>query len=148
MRIGDIAPYVGSELKQQLESLAMSFKGFPYHVHLKGHGGSHDAHRDKFTLYWTTKKEHFGTPDRSDVVSELYCQVVGLHDGRVLLNAKAMRRKRYLGQEYSGRYDERDWYKQDWREDYFLVEASASAVWTVMEAHANFEGAVEQVMSA
>lgn len=148
MRIGDISPYVAAALKEQLERLAMSFKGFPFHVHVKGHGGGEGNHRDKFTLYWTKKKEHFGTPDRSDVVSELYCQVVGLHDGAVLLSVRALPRRKYLGQEYSGQYGERDWYRQGWREEQFLVEARASAVWTIMEAHANLDGVVEDVMSA
>jgi hypothetical protein len=142
VKIGDIAPYIGTGLAEELKRLSMSFKGFPFYIHCHGHG---EYHRDKFTLYWTTKSDHFGKPDHSDVVSELYCQVVGLHDGQVLLSVKPMQRRRYLGQEAPERLSDRDWYKQSWREDYFLVGAQASALWTIMEAHADFERAVKEV---
>jgi hypothetical protein len=142
MRIGDIAPHISHDLVEEMKRLSMSFKSFPFHIHFKTYG---DSHRDKFTLYWTTKKDHFGTPDQGDVVSEFYCQVVGLHEGRVLLRAHALPRKKYLGQVVPERFSDHDWNKQDWRHDYFLVEAKAEALWTIMEAHADFERAVKEV---
>ena len=146
MRIGDIAPHVVHDLIEEMKKLAMSFKGFPFHIHGHGHsGGSEQSHRDKFTIYWTTKAEHFARPERNDVVSELYCQIVGLHDNTLLLRVKALSRRLYLGQERQDKIPKHNWYRQDWREDYFLVEASASALWTIMEAHADFERAVKDV---
>lgn len=145
MRIGDVTPHVAHDLAEELRRLAMGFKSFPFHIHCTGHGDSHDSHRDKFTLYWTTKKEHFARPDRQDIVSELYCQVVGLHDDQIILNVKAHRHKTYPGQEFPQRFDDHAWYKQDWREEYFLVEAKASAIWMIMEAHADFERPVAEV---
>jgi hypothetical protein len=63
------------------------------------------------------------------------------------MDAQALPRKKYLGQMVPEYYssDSHSWYKQDWRQDHFLVEANASAVWTIMEAHADFERAVAEV---
>jgi hypothetical protein len=145
MHISDISGYVGLELAKQLQSLAFNFKNFPFYVHVKCHSGDS---RGRFTLYWAMKREYFASPDREDVVSELHCEVVGLHDGKVLLNLNAPPRRKYPGQEYSGRFDEKDWYKQDWRSEYFIVEARPSAIWTIMEAHADFSRVVVEVMNA
>jgi hypothetical protein len=145
MYIGDIASYVARDLVEEMKRLAISFKGFPFHVHSRNY---RDAHKDRFTIYWTTKAEHFATPDRNDVVSELHCQIVGLHDKHLLLNAYALPRRKYLGQEVPDTYHaSNDWYKQNWRQDHFLVEAKASALWTIMEAHADLERSVEEIHS-
>lgn len=148
MRLSDLAGSIGHQLVEDMKHLQFSVKNFPFYVHLKGHGREHG---DKFSLCWTTKAEHFGSPDRSDIVSELYCQVVGVHDGRVLLNARAFAHgKRYMGQVHRTGFldDTPDWYKQDWRETYFLVEAKAEILWTLMEAHADFERVVKEVQES
>jgi hypothetical protein len=146
MHIGDIAPHVAHDLVEEMKRLAFSFKGFPFYIHCRSY---RDTHRDRFTLYWTTKAEHFASPDQKDVVSELHCQIVGLHDKFLLLSAHALPRRRYLGQVIPETFsDSRDWYKQDWRHDYFLVEAKASALWTIMEAHADLERSVEEIHGA
>ena len=129
-----------------MKKLAFSFKGFPFHIHFRGY--HEHPHRDKFTLYWATKEKYFGNPDREDVVSEIDCQIVGLHDGALLLSVKALPRKKHLGQERPDVFGERDWYKQEWRQDRYLVEASAVALWTILENNADFERAVKDVMSA
>jgi hypothetical protein len=144
MRLKDLAGHIGVQLAEELRRLQMSFKGFPYHIHVKGCG---QYHEDKFFLFWTTKAEHFGSPEGRDIVSKLYCEVVGTHDGCILLKVKAHSLKKYLGQEQETMSfsESRSWYKQDWREDYFIVEARPSVIWTLMEAHANFDKVVEEV---
>jgi hypothetical protein len=147
MHIGDISGYVGLELTEQLKGLAFNFKNFPFYIHMKGHRSDGDS-RGRFTLYWAMKKEYFSSPDRDDVVSELHCEVIGIHDSRVLLRVSAPPRRKYPGQEPSKTFDNRNWYKQDWRSDHFIVEAKPSAIWTIMEAHADFSRVVIEVMNA
>ena len=144
MRLQDLAGHIGHSLVEDMKRLAMGFKDFPFYVHLKGHG---QEHRDKFSLFWTMKPEHFGSPNHSDIVSELYCEVVGEFEGRILLHARAFSRRKYLGQILKTSVFEEtpDWYKQEWREAYFLIEAKAEVLWTLMEAHADFDRAVREV---
>ncbi len=148
MRIGDLTPHIACDIVEGMKKLAMGFKNFPFHIHYRTHG---EHHRDKFNLYWTTKKEHFGTPDRRDVVSEMYCEVTGFYEGIVLLKVMSHQRKpKYLGQEkpeFSFDSSPRDWYKQEWREYYYMIEASPAGLWTIMEAHADFDRPVAEVMS-
>jgi hypothetical protein len=149
MRLSDLAGSIGHHLVEEMKRLQFGVKNFPFHIHLKGHGREHGReHGDKFSLCWTTKAEHFGSPDRSDIASELYCQVVGVHDGHVLLNVRAFSHgKKYMGQVHRTGFldDTPDWYKQECREAYFLVEAKAEALWTIMEAHADFDRVVKEV---
>ncbi len=135
MMLNDLAMTVASHLVEEMKTLAMGFKSFPFYIHCSG--SSND--RGRFTLYWTTKREHFATPDRCDVVSELYCTLIATHDSRILLDAQAMHHRVYHGQEIPKSYYDNDWYKQAWRQDRFLIEAKAPALWTIMEAHANFD---------
>jgi len=153
MMIGDISDSISSKLVQQMKDLAGSFENFPFHIQFRGLGrNSREDNRDKFVIYWTTKENIFGTPEFNDIVSTLQCQLVGLHDGHVLLKVTPKKNRRYLGQDdrtepmLSGD-TRRNWYKQEWRGEQFLVEASASALWTIMEAHANFEKQVLEVMN-
>ena len=146
MRLDQLTGSIAKHIIEEFKRLSMGWKDFPFYFHWKGHT---DSHRDKFNLYWTTKEEYFDTPHQRDVVSELHCEVLGLHENQVLLRVKALQRKKsYLGQLPTRVWGgENDYYKQDWREEYFIVEASASALWTIMEAHADFERPVAEVMS-
>jgi hypothetical protein len=155
MKITDLSLKIGATLVEQLRDLSGSFKDFPFHISLRDfeyRGPDQREHYRGFVLYWTVEEVKIGTPEQNNTVSKLQCQVIGSCNDHIILRVTPKKTKRYFGQDdgKTGNQFElqqsHNFYKQEWREKSFLIEANASALWTIMEAHANFENQVSEVM--
>jgi len=151
MHVFNLVDQIAAKLQEDLNYLTHSIQDCPLYAHVSvSHEDRYQNRHAGFTIVLATTKKDF-VVDR-DKGAQVVCELVSeLLQGRVMVRVRTHRMpnsRRELGQ--TG-----DWwngnnsYRQAWRDEEFLMELSAPALWNLLERTVDFEKialhAVEEV---
>lgn len=138
MRISDLYDGLAAKLQDEFERLSMKYKGFPFHISVKREGN----HREWIAVAWSLDKHG------DQEVSRLSGKIMGPWEDRFFFEVQARRHKElYPGEEPKKIWGGENWYEAGWRQEPFLVELSAKALWPLLECHADMDKVVKDVLT-
>ncbi len=132
MKIHELTPYIMTILRRDFADLSGSIKDFPYHIAIWMPHGS----RNWFKIQWVLSSDDLYLEYISKRVAvELICEPTQFSGDSMLLSVTAKTTK-------TG-----EMYRQDWRSRPILIEATAHALWSVLEVNANHEILAQEILS-